>query len=155
VNFALYEHQGGASALNQVCVESVKKIIADSTLAKRDRTTKKVRSRILDALHRAGWSDETKLDASSGITITSVRNSVGMCFQTGNMGRIYADLLKLQLLFSRKKITGAIIMLYSKATARELGQNLANFDRLAKELSIFKEVISVPALIFGLEVVES
>jgi hypothetical protein len=155
VNFILYDHQAGATVLSRDCVESVGEVITELTLSKRDRSTAKLRTRILDGLHRAGWSDETKLDPSSGITVTSVRDSIGMCFQTGNTARIYADLMKLQLLFSRKKIAGAIIMLYSKASARELGQNLANFDRLTRELDIFKEVITVPALVFGLEVVES
>ncbi len=155
MNFVTYDHNGGASALSHACVESVREIIRRLTLAKPDRTTNKVRARILDDLHHAGWSDETKLDPSSRITVTSVRESVGMCLQTGNMGRMYADLLKLQLLFSRNKIDGAIIMLYSKATAREMGQNLANFDRLTRELDIFGEVITMPALVCGLEVVES
>ncbi|MBV8371046.1 MAG: restriction endonuclease [Candidatus Eremiobacteraeota bacterium] len=141
--------------LDRTCAESVKEVIEGLVLAKRERTTKKVRTRILDSLHHTGWSDETKLDPSSGITVTSVRNSVGLCFQTGNMGRMYADLLKLQLLFSRKKVVGAIILLYSKVSARQLGENLANFDRLTRELAIFNEVITVPALVFGLEVVES
>ncbi len=68
---------------------------------------------------------------------------------------MYADLLKLQLLFSRKKIAGAILLLYSKVSARELGENLAHFDRLTRELELFKEIITVPALVFGLEVIES
>ncbi|HLI94464.1 MAG TPA: BglII/BstYI family type II restriction endonuclease [Candidatus Baltobacteraceae bacterium] len=155
MNFLVYDHHGGAAMLNRGCVESAKTVIAGLTLSKRDRTTAKVRARILDGLHHAGWSDETKLDPGSAMTVTSVKNSVGLCLQTGNMGRIYADLLKLQLLFSRKKIVGAVIILYSRITARELGQNLANFDRLTKELEIFREIITVPAIVFGLEVVES
>ncbi len=150
---AQYEHRGAVAALSAPSVESVRQVIASTEITKRERSTPKVRARILDGLHRDGWPDETKLDPKSGMTITGVRDGVGLCFQTGNMGRMYADLLKLQLLFARKKITGSIILVYSNASARELGQNLANFDRLTRELEIFTEVITVPTLVFGLEVI--
>jgi hypothetical protein len=100
-----------------------------------------------------GWSEEAKLDPGSSITITSVLGSTGLCLQTGNMARVYADLLKLQLLFHRKKICGAILLVFAKQTATELGENIANFERLTKELKIFKEIITVPAIVFGLEVI--
>ena len=154
MNFVLHEHQGN-SEINRSCVDSVKSAINGLVLTKRARTTQRVRTSILEALHRDGWSDEIKLDPTSSITVTSVRNAVGLCLQTGNVSRTYADLLKLQLLFSRKKIGGGIIILYSRVSARALGENLASFDRLKRELSIFKEVITVPVLLVGLEVVES
>lgn len=155
MRFALYDHLGAVTALSAPRVNSVKQVIASIEVAQRERSTPKVRARILDGLHRDGWPDETKLDPMSGMTVTGVRDGVGLCLQTGNMSRMYADLLKLQLLFVRKKITGSIVLVYANAAARELGQNLANFDRLTRELEIFTEVITVPTLVFGLEVTTS
>ena len=155
MNFLTYEHHDPSAHLVPECVDSVSRILESITIPKRGRTPSNIRKAILEPLYRAGWSDEAKLDATSSITITSVRNTVGLCLQTGNMARIYADMLKLQLLFSREKIIGAIFILFSRITANELGENIANFERLTKELAIFREVISVPVLVLGLEVIES
>ena len=154
MRFLLYDHNNAGAQLLPDCVDSVTQIIVSTNFAKSERATPNIRKLLLDQLYRSGWSEEAKLDPSSSITITSVRNSVGLCLQTGNMARIYADMLKLQLLFSRDKILGAIFILFSRITAGELGENIANFERLTRELQIFQEVISVPVLVFGLEIVE-
>jgi hypothetical protein len=155
MNLQSFEHHLALTTLDSNLVESVNEMIEKLAVPKKLQTTKHVRESVLKGLHIAGWSDEAKLDPTSSITITSVRNSVGLCFQTGNMARLYADLLKLQLLYSRGKITGAIFLVFSKITATALGENMANFGRLTKELAIFIDVITVPILVLGLEVVES
>jgi hypothetical protein len=155
VNFRVYEHHEASKYLAPECIDSVERVLTTLKVSKEHSTAPIIRKRLLDDLYSAGWSEEARLDPSSSITITSVRRSVGLCFQTGNMARIYADMLKLQLLFSRSKIVAAVFILFSKATASKLGENLANFDRLTKELQIFEEVINVPMVVFGLEVVES
>jgi hypothetical protein len=99
----------------------------------------------------SGWSGEVELDPSSRITITSIRNSTGLCFQTGNMGRMYADLLKLQSTYARKTIAEGVLILPTTACAKLLGQNLANFNRAKREIQIFSSVISMPLLLIGIE----
>lgn len=46
----------------------------------------------------------------SDITITSMRDEVGLCLQTGNMARMYADLIKLQTLYLDNAIKSAVII---------------------------------------------
>lgn len=96
-----------------------------------------------------GWSDNIYLDSISKINITSMRDDIGLCIQTGNVSRIYADLLKLQALYLRGSIKGGIIILPSKAAARSFGGNVATLERLERELPIFNQVITMPMVIIG------
>jgi hypothetical protein len=155
VNFVTHDHREAVKSLPAESVESLERLLSSIDIAKKDRKTRFIRNTVLGKLHDIGWSDEARLDPLSSITITSVRENVGLCFQTGNMARIYADLLKLQLLFSREKIVGAIFIIFTRLTASELGDNIANFDRLTKELEIFYQVISVPIFTIGLEALHS
>jgi len=87
----------------------------------------------------------------SDITITSMKSEVGLCLQTGNMARMYADLIKLQTLYLNNAIKSAVIVVPSEPVAKILGSNIAQAKRLARELDIFKKAYYVPTLIFALE----
>lgn len=87
----------------------------------------------------------------SKITVTSTKNDVGLCLQTGNMSRIYADLLKLQTMYLKSAIKAAVIVVPSDPVAKKLGSNIANAKRLERELSIFSRAYSVPTLVYSLE----
>lgn len=110
-------------------------------------------SKIRESLHKglqiSGWSKETHIDPKSKITITSIYKNVALCIQTGNMGRMYADLLKLQTLFNNNRVDSAIFIIPSKISAKILGDNIANFERLINELIIFNKVICIPLVIYG------
>lgn len=97
-----------------------------------------------------GWSGEYRLDSDSQITITSYQNNIGLCFQTGNVGRVYADLLKLQTLYKRGNIIAGIMILPRKGMSRIFGSNCASYDRLLKELPIFSNVIDIPLVVIGI-----
>lgn len=115
------------------------------------RSSPKIKTEILDHLLGAGWSGEVELDPVSRITITSAKNKIGLAFQTGNMGRMYADLLKLQTLYLRETIKAGLFIVPTYDAAQLLGDNVTNFDRLIKELAIFERAVTVPILIFGFE----
>jgi len=72
--------------------------------------------------------------------------------QTGNVARVYADLLKLQALFLEGRITAAVLIVPSKELSKTFGNNIASFDRLVSELAVFQAVITVPLFVIGLEV---
>jgi len=113
--------------------------------------TASVRNHILDALSRQGWTKELELDRQSAITITSIKQRVGLCLQTGNMSRMYADLLKLQAIYLRGVIDSAIMLLPTSEAAKRFGSNVANQERLLRELAIFERVITVPMAIIGID----
>lgn len=113
-------------------------------------STKSLRKRIFDGLKKKGWSSNVKLSTQSNINITGINGKTAICLQTGNMGRFYADLLKLQFLFQKGKINSAIYVLPTISLAKKMGSNLANFERLVLELKLFSKVITVPIFVIGI-----
>ncbi len=116
-----------------------------------DGTSTKIRQALLSKLKAGGWSSKVKLAADSEITITSVKDDIGLCLQTGNMSRLYADLLKLQAMYLNNSILGAIIIVPSQDFSKLIGSNIAQARRLQRELTVFKKAYHVPTLIFALE----
>ncbi len=58
-------------------------------------SSKLLRKQLVDGLKKKGWSSKVKLSIHSNISITAINGKTALCLQTGNMGRFYADLLKL------------------------------------------------------------
>jgi hypothetical protein len=110
-----------------------------------------IRFAILNKLRSAGWSKEVRLSSLSGITVTSMQQNTALCLQTGNMSRFYADLIKLQYLFVIGNIQDAVYIVLTRKLAKQLGSNLAHFERLVEELKLFDKVITVPMLVVGIE----
>ncbi len=110
----------------------------------------RLRELILKELRKSGWSSEVKLSCNSLITITATNGEIGLCLQTGNMSRFYADLLKLQYLFQKGNIKSAIYLLPAKHNAVTMGSNLAHFERFVDELQLFAQTITIPLFVIGL-----
>lgn len=111
---------------------------------------RQIRQRFLAGLKTEGWSNEVHLSQSSKCTITSSKRQIGLCLQTGNMARMYADLLKLQALYLDGVVTAAILILPSKAAAKRMGENVADADRLRGELEMFRKAFTVPTVFIAL-----
>lgn len=69
--------------------------------------------------------------------------------QTGNVSRVYADLMKLQTLFVNGRIKAGIIIVATTDCARQYTCNAATYERLVRELEIFSQVITMPLVIVG------
>lgn len=80
-----------------------------------------------------------------------MKDGVGLCLQTGNMARMYADLIKLQALYLDNAISAAVIIMPSQPLALLIGDNIAQTTRLERELEIFRKAYHVPTIVFGLE----
>jgi hypothetical protein len=143
-------HRSAASTVPTQLVGEVVDSVDRVNVELRRGSASVVRSDVLRNLARRGWPEEVRLDPLSAITITSMKGGVGLVLQTGNMGRIYADLLKLQTLYINKKINSAVFLSWSKHAARALGENLAHVDRLNTELDIFRATITIPLLVIGI-----
>ena len=107
------------------------------------------RKELLLKMKQRGWSDNVLLDKVSKISITGEKERCGLCLQTGNVSRIYADLLKLQTLFLQNKIKAGVIILPTVKCAKDYTSNAATYERLNRELNIFDQVITVPLVIIG------
>lgn len=151
MDFKTYYHGSGETVLPEEVVRFVTDSIGKLKITFAHGCSKELREKILRSLRTQGWSDEVRLSADSKITITAMRGSIALCLQTGNMSRFYADLLKLQYLFQNGKAAAAIYIVPTKRRAKEMGSNLAHFERFVEELGLFREIIAVPTLVIGLD----
>jgi hypothetical protein len=151
MKYYLHSHCAGNGAVpTALQKEVVSAITAIATKPARGKATM-IRDEFLASLKTSGWSSEIAVAQGSDITITSMKQTVGLCLQTGNMARMYADLIKLQTLYLNNAIKSAVIVVPSAPMAQLLGSNIAQSTRLTRELDIFKKAYHVPTIIFALE----
>ena len=114
--------------------------------------TNAIRDHVRSELTTAGWSDEVPIAPNfTGVTIFSQKEELAIQIQTGNVSRVFYDLLKLQYLFNRSKIEAAALAVPTKSGAQRLGSNIANYERLCAELQLYDRVITVPILVIAFE----
>lgn len=153
--FSASEHCQGRKHLPKAQKKDIENAIAAITPPPPvGASTKKIRTEFLSSLKMSGWTNELIVASNSGMTITTSREQVGLCLQTGNMARMYADLMKLQTLYLDGAINVAVIVLPSSATAKLLGSNIAAAERLERELVVFRKTCHVPTVIYSLEMSE-
>ena len=151
MKYTLHSHCAGDEAMPVYLKNEIAAAIAAVTVKPAKGVAKKLRDAILASLQISGWSSEVSVSNGSDITITSIKSGVGLCLQTGNMARMYADLMKLQTLYLDNAIKSAVIVVPSQPMAQLLGSNIAQATRLERELEIFKKAYHVPTLIYALE----
>lgn len=108
-----------------------------------------IKRKINERFNRKGWADKVKV-GNSNLTISFIKSKIGVCFQIGNVARTYADILKLMQLHKKGIIDVGIIYVPHKIESKKMGANYAQYDRLAKELAQFKDIITAPILVIGL-----
>ena len=150
----IYEHRSGLKVVPIDIIANVENIIRNIHPVIVRNTVAKIKASVKEQLEIEGWIGKYRLDITSKITITSYLNGIGLCFQTGNVGRIYADLLKLQTLYTKGSIVAGIILIPQINTAKKLGSNMANYERLTRELPIFSQVITMPIVVIGFDGME-
>lgn len=146
-----YSHRNGSDVIPQEYTDELGRILHRCKVEMKKYSIADFKNYLLPAIKRGGWSDEFYLDRNSKITISSIKGKTGLCIQTGNAARLYADLLKLQTLYARGTITAGIIILPVGTCARSLGTNLASYERAVRELDIFKQVITTPLVVIGFD----
>ena len=144
-------HCAGDKSIPAALRKTVADAIASVAVKAGPGAATRIRGQLLSQLKASGWSGEVSVSASSDMTITSAKDDIGLCMQTGNMSRIFADLMKLQAMYLDDLIKGAVIVLPSQEMARLLGDNIAQAKRLERELAIFKKAYHVPTLVFAME----
>lgn len=146
----VYNYRNGQQIIPQDITDRVIGVIGDLDYSLGKYDIKHFKNDLSDRLKMQGWSGKVHLSVRSSISITSILKNVGLCTQTGNMARMYADLMKLQAMYLDDKIKAAIFILPTKECANSFGGNIANYDRFLNELTnIFSKVITVPMVIVG------
>jgi hypothetical protein len=115
------------------------------------RCTPDIRAHVAKEFEKEGWALDVKLDQDIGLTVFAMKDDVAFQLQTGNMSRAPYDLLKLEYLYRDGRIKCAALALPTRDGANAIGDNIANADRLANELELFRLVISVPIMLIAFE----
>ena len=108
-----------------------------------------IKKYVANKFNQMGWGDKVPV-GNSKLTINFKKLNVGVCFQLGNVARTYADILKLMELYSKNSIEAGVIYVAHSIEAKKMGQNHAYYERLVKELYLFRDIITIPILVIGL-----
>jgi len=146
-----YNHHNGLKEIQYKdgILEEIRSLLTDARLTFGKNPPTEIKSRISEKFNQKGWADKVKI-GNSNLTINFMKSKVGVCFQIGNVARTYADILKLSQLNKKNIIDAGVIIVPHKLESKLMGANYAQFDRLAKELSQFSDIISTPILVIGL-----
>lgn len=102
-------------------------------------------------LSQHGWVIDPIVQKEYKLKINAMKARIGLTVQTGNITRAFYDLLKFQVMNNNNKIDAGILVVPSSDGAKALGSNIANFNRVTKELSLFKQIIPLPCLVLGID----
>jgi hypothetical protein len=145
-----HSHNGGGSGPSQKLAEGVLDVVKSLEITLGEKIAPRLRTEVLNRLRKCGWSNAVQIRAKMKLTITATHGQVGLCFQTGNVSRLYADMLKLQATFLAGKIDHAIIVVPTRTAARTMGRNIASYERLVSELGVFRAIITMPIVVVGI-----
>jgi hypothetical protein len=109
--------------------------------------TFEIREHARKEFEKEGWALNVKIDQDLGLSIFAMKEGLACHLQTGNISRAAYDLLKLQYLYQSGRIEAAALVLPTRLAASELGSNIANAERITKELGLFDRVITVPVIV--------
>lgn len=149
--FTYVHHNGDAEWQKRELYEWVTDIFEAPSIKLGQRCTGDVRQHIANEFQAEGWAQDVKIDQELNLTIFSLKDDLAFQLQTGNISRAPYDLLKLQHLHQSKKIEAAALAIPTRNAAAKIGSNVANAERVAKELAVFDRVITVPILLIAFE----
>lgn len=148
---SVHSHCAGAERVPGPILEDVVAAAAAVDVRIERGVARRIRDQFVAELRTRGWSSEVTVARGSDMSITSMREGIGLCLQTGNMARMYADLIKLQTLYLDNAIAAGVLVLPSQPVAAAIGDNIAQAARLERELEIFRKAFYVPTLVVSLE----
>jgi hypothetical protein len=153
MNFAgAYSHHNGeAEWERRDLFEWITDVFSQPSITIEAGCTPRIRSHLRDELTNAGWSHAVRIDPDFDITVTGIKGDLAFQIQTGNISRAMYDLLKLQHLWSQRKIEAAALAVPTKAAADILNSNVAHVDRVWGELQLFDRVITMPVLVVAFD----
>ncbi|MBG9773928.1 BglII/BstYI family type II restriction endonuclease [Brevibacillus laterosporus] len=148
-----YNHHLGNQAIKEDILQPLIDSLEATQFEIKKGCARNLRKTIERLMQLQGWSGKIKIDKTKGITIASMKDNVGFCLQTGgNVGRFYADMLKLQTLYLNGKADAGIYILPTKRAAVIMGDNLANFERFVEELDLYKKIITISIHVIGIDI---
>lgn len=145
-----YDHLNAFKLIqNKNLYKELSEIISPKDLIFGQKSPSDIKKTIGDRFDENGWADKVKI-VTTNLTINYKKSGIGICFQIGNVARTYADILKLMALHNNGVIDVGVIIVPGEEESKILGANYARYDRLEREIILYKDIITVPILIIGL-----
>jgi hypothetical protein len=113
--------------------------------------TSAIKEHVTTEFLNEGWAMDARLDQEANLRVSALKDDLAFQLQTGNMSRAPYDLLKMQYLCTSGKIKAAAIALPTVKAAKIMGDNIANAERVIRELQLFEKVITVPVLVVAFD----
>ena len=146
----IYDHHNAVSEWARRDLQEWATSVFEAPAVKiQERDTAKIRDYVRHEFERQGWAINVKIDQGLGLSVFAMKADLAFHLQTGNISRAAYDLLKLQQLYQSNRIQAAALALPTKDCASMLGSNIANADRVTKELQLFDRVITVPIMVMA------
>ncbi|MBF9045462.1 restriction endonuclease [Rhodobacterales bacterium HKCCE4037] len=144
-------HSSGAEWEKRELKEWLTDVFEAPAIAIAKGSTSEIRKHVEAEFLNEGWALNVQLDRTSGLNVFAMQDDLAFQLQTGNMSRAPYDLLKFQYLFQSGRIEAAALAVPTKEAAKVIGDNIANSERIIKELELFDRVITVPILVVAFE----
>lgn len=113
--------------------------------------TSAIREHVSGKLREEGWALNVSIDNDSMLKVLAIQGNFAFQLQTGNISRVAYDLLKLQYLYQTKRIEAAALALPTKSAAKTIGDNIANAERIIREMRLFDRIITLPILVIAFD----
>jgi hypothetical protein len=150
----MYGSSGGIDVLRELGqYDLVRSAITANTSTPVRGSSAAIKTGIQNSLELAGWASGVRLEIDRGPEINSFHFSgIALQVQLGNIARAFYDLMKLESVWRLGRIGCGVLIVPSKAAARAMGDNLANFERVTEEHeSLFSQFVCLPLVVFAFE----
>lgn len=116
------------------------------------RATNAIKTHVEGQLKADGWASPVVVSDDVDLTLNLTKDKVLVQVQMGNIARAFYDLMKMQAMHHQDRAVCAVLVVPMAAAARQMGSNLAQFERVTKELQgVFFHQITIPVLVVGIE----
>jgi hypothetical protein len=144
-------HNAGAEWNRRELREWLTDVFEAPALTIQPKCTQMIHEHVANEFINEGWALNVRLDQHHQLAVTAVKDDLAFQLQTGNMSRAPYDLLKLQYLYQSKRIVAAALALPTRDAAKIIGDNLANAERVCREMKLFDRVITVPIIVVAFQ----
>ena len=144
-------HSAGAAWERRELKEWLTDVFEAPAVKIQSRCTPDIRQHVEQEFINDGWATDVRIDSELMLTVFAMKGDLAFQLQTGNISRAPYDLLKLEYLFRSNRIEAAGLALPTKKAAGIIGDNIANADRVCRELKLFDRVITVPIIVVAFE----
>ncbi|WP_158817595.1 restriction endonuclease [Methylocapsa sp. S129] len=144
-------HNAGAEWERRELKEWLTDVFEAPALKIQQKCTSEIHQHVEQEFVNEGWALNFRLDQQHQLAVTAIKDDLAFQLQTGNMSRAPYDLLKLQYLYQSKRIAAAALALPTRGAAKVIGDNLANAERVCREMKLFDRVITVPIIVVAFQ----